>query len=273
MDRRQRVKKASCFPRPRLQTWSCFYLLKIKTLNPLGLPVTLGMKSKLLLMSYKLAPGELQLLLDTFPSLCAPSSSTRPSLLVPQPGPPTPQLSPENCCSLSGSHFSASPPNPPGWIRCRGNWGTSLPNSAFRGAILVACSWPWWYLNHGNQHMLHIRVPLPPWRVGCYAFTTHCWVAVDAFDLVLPWGSGGLLASPHRPVLVAYLCVNLPHQTELPEGRVPQGSQPKCSLWLEHVPLRSFREQVSHGSFTRVTEWGGATWQAGPASTPHFYSL
>lgn len=113
----------------------------------------------------------------------------------------------------------------------------------------------------------------PSLESGCYAFTTHCWVAVDTFDLVLPWGSSGLLASPHRPVLVAYLCVNLPHQTELPEGRVPQGSQPKCSLWLEHVPLKSLREQVSHGSFTRVTEWGGPTWQAGPASTPHFYSL
>ncbi|XP_007462526.1 PREDICTED: uncharacterized protein LOC103084444 [Lipotes vexillifer] len=33
-------------------------------------------------------------------------------------------------------------------------------------------------------------------------------------------------------------------QTELPDGRVPRSSQPKCSLWLEHVPLRSLREQL-----------------------------
>ena len=72
----------------------------------------------------------------------------------------------------------------------------------------------------------------PSLESGCYAFTTHHWVAVGAFGLVLPLGSGGLLASPHHPVLVAYFCVNLPRQTklpegqtELPEGHVPQGSQ------------------------------------------------
>ncbi|KAB0403726.1 hypothetical protein E2I00_015058, partial [Balaenoptera physalus] len=66
---------------------------------------------------------------------------------------------------------------------------------------------------------------------------------IEEFEKEMEACSGGLLASPHHSVLVAYFCVNLPRQTELPEGCVPQGSQPKCRLWLEHVPLRSLREQ------------------------------
>ena len=99
VDRRQRGRKAFHFLHPKSQTWSCFYLFKIKTVKAFCVFLSHLVRSPDSFSWVIIWPlGNVSCLLGRSPIS---------TLLDPRFAPPTSQLSPGNCYSPSRSPFRA----------------------------------------------------------------------------------------------------------------------------------------------------------------------